>query len=595
MPLLASVAEFVGEDNASAHSSSSAETNFSLPSKSVGLKRSPYLSQMTQNVDTDLMAALSRPGKDGTKVLGEGGAREVASVGGGDFFSLRRPPPAAANRNNRSEGSGPRPRPSFTHLIPGHAMPSALRGGNSSSALHSGEGGGGAGASSELKKNASVTFSQSTKKGSVMGMQHEAAEAVLSTVILMANAQHDAEQANPSTYSEQQTVTRSSSFNNEQQQGKNQFPFYFDTLSSSHAVPPSPNPMQDGTSSSSSREGHQRTKSKSTNTLQYYYKPLLKTTNLDLTISPSTPAFSQKLRNLTFREMLDEGDGKEGDMNVRLRNEQWKVFRSNSCTVSDDEGDANTNNGNSVSGVKRVLTPSSSGGSASDGGGSSNIARGYQDTGGHQMMDHPQNNTPMMQHSLIGAHRGCVSAHDLAVLRRSASKMKMTAAGGTAWAGVLPSVQSTIQSPQRPGETLGASMLSRLSSIESSGTSLGDSNTSATVGGSNNGPAVMSSTSNATSPLAQMMAKKFNMRMMPDNGQSSMRSTTNLMGRRVHTVSAGLAYGSAGFCMDSNTRLSRFELLSGKMGGDGGGTSTLSIASGASGGGGGYGKNEEWS
>jgi hypothetical protein len=105
----------------------------------------------------------------------------------------------------------------------------------------------------------------------------------------------------------------------------------------------------------------------------------------------------------------------------------------------------------------------------------------------------------------------------------------------------------------------------------------------------------MSSTSNATSPLAQMMAKKFNMRMMPDNGQSSMRSTTNLMGRRVHTVSAGLAYGSAGFCMDSNTRLSRFELLSGKMGGDGGGTSTLSIASGASGGGGGYGKNEEWS
>jgi hypothetical protein len=197
-----------------------------------------------------------------------------------------------------------------------------------------------------------------------------------------------------------------------------------------------------------------------------------------------------------------------------------------------------------------------------------------------------------------------VSAHDLAVFRRSASKMKMTAGAAVSQQQQLQTGM-TMQSPQRPGEMLGASMLSRLSSIESNSTSLGDSVRSVTASAlSSGGPALQPSAllstpssgnggnSNTTSPLAQMMAKKFNMNMIPSNNVSSL-PTTNLMGRRVHTVSAGLAYGSAGFQMDSNTRLSRFELLSNKNGG----RSSLSISSGGSGGGGnsGYGKNEEWS
>lgn len=32
------------------------------------------------------------------------------------------------------------------------------------------------------------------------------------------------------------------------------------------------------------------------------------------------------LRSTTFQDMLDEGDGKEGDLNQRFRNERWKAF-----------------------------------------------------------------------------------------------------------------------------------------------------------------------------------------------------------------------------------------------------------------------------
>eukprot|EP00804_Cyclotella_cryptica_P024949 CCRYP_015497-RA/>CCRYP_015497-RA protein AED:0.03 eAED:0.03 QI:391/1/1/1/1/1/2/352/317 len=57
----------------------------------------------------------------------------------------------------------------------------------------------------------------------------------------------------------------------------------------------------------------------STRSLQYFYKPALKpTTSLLLKRRPA--------RVLPFRDMLDEGDGKEGDWNVLLRNEQWKTF-----------------------------------------------------------------------------------------------------------------------------------------------------------------------------------------------------------------------------------------------------------------------------
>lgn len=333
-----------------------------------------------------------------------------------------------------------------------------------------------------------------------------------------------------------------------------------------------------------------------------------------MSISPNN--FSKSLHNLTFREMLDEGDGKEGDLNVRLRNEQWKVFRTNSACVSEDEsGDTNEgnndNNSHSLSGLKRTLTPTSSGGDTIDG-------KAADASPSHhvlRMMDHPHITTLPNQQRLIGSDRGCVSAHDLAVFRRSASRMKMASSGGGGIAGHAAMGMNTTSlqqhSQQRPGETLGASMLSRLSSMESQGNVVGSmrdvgsavavqpaasaSVASASASNNNDVPfALTFANDTASSPLAQMMARKINTMAntnttatASDMNRPQHTATMPFMGRRVHTVSAGLAYGSAGFHMDSNTRISRFDLLKSS------GVSALSLSSGGSGAGGG--KNEEWS
>ena len=59
--------------------------------------------------------------------------------------------------------------------------------------------------------------------------------------------------------------------------------------------------------------------SQSTRSRQHYYNPGMKSTiwlSLD----------GRSARAMTFRDVLDEGDGKEGDLNVQLRNDQWKSF-----------------------------------------------------------------------------------------------------------------------------------------------------------------------------------------------------------------------------------------------------------------------------
>lgn len=281
--------------------------------------------------------------------------------------------------------------------------------------------------------------------------------------------------------------------------------------------------------------------------------------------------------------MLDEGDGKEGDLNVKRRNEQWKDFISNNSMFNenddhDDDDDETTTNSSLSSGLKRTITPT-------------NVSANH---GPFQRMS--------KQHTLIGSDRGCVSAHDLEMFRRSASRMKMTKGMGGA---VLSQQQQQSGTPMqcqntRPGETLGATMLNRLSSMESgsdasrsvlsNGTNVVDANVSqpcAVDVAPANIPMASLANHNISSPLAQMMAKKFNMTTMPDNDGSRRTITPSLMGRKVHTVSAGLAYGSAGFRTDSNTRVSRFELLKS------GGVSALSLSSGGSGTTG-TNKNEEW-
>jgi hypothetical protein len=116
----------------------------------------------------------------------------------------------------------------------------------------------------------------------------------------------------------------------------------------------------------------------------------------------------------------------------------------------------------------------------------------------------------------------------------------------------------------------------------SSGMALSQTMTCTMANVDNDNTPSTSTNNNNTSPLAQMMAKKFNMTIPT----TSSNTHTSLMGRRVHTVSAGLAYGSSGFQMDSDTRMSKFELKATTA-------SALSISSGGSGGCG-YGKNEEW-
>lgn len=55
-------------------------------------------------------------------------------------------------------------------------------------------------------------------------------------------------------------------------------------------------------------------------TLQYYYHPNMRCSAISLDINNLPP------RSKTFQDMLDEGDGKEGDLNQRYRNERWKDF-----------------------------------------------------------------------------------------------------------------------------------------------------------------------------------------------------------------------------------------------------------------------------
>mmetsp|Transcript_22408 Transcript_22408/g.44671 ORF Transcript_22408/g.44671 Transcript_22408/m.44671 type:complete len:303 (+) Transcript_22408:180-1088(+) len=78
-----------------------------------------------------------------------------------------------------------------------------------------------------------------------------------------------------------------------------------------------------------------RLKSKSTSTLRYTQsdgmggptqQPNAFLQTIGMKSIPSNANVNGQ--NLTFRDMLDEGDGNEGDLNLRHRNQQWKDFRT---------------------------------------------------------------------------------------------------------------------------------------------------------------------------------------------------------------------------------------------------------------------------
>eukprot|EP00804_Cyclotella_cryptica_P002936 CCRYP_013301-RA/>CCRYP_013301-RA protein AED:0.00 eAED:0.00 QI:640/1/1/1/0.25/0/5/412/361 len=201
--------------------------------------------------------------------------------------------------------------------------------------------------------------------------------------------------------------------------------------------------------------------------LQYYYNAKLKSSAvaLDLIKNKTTAASS---RTMTFRDVLDEGDGKEGDLNLRRRNEQWKTFSETSLADEDDGSAA------SSEWRRKRKRPSP-------------YARG-----------------------------GWVSANDLAVLRRAASRMKMSTHFDEL-ASLSRANSSKVHLLKELGETLGGSMLSRISQDLNVGTS--------------------SELFMRNTPL-----------IIERTHPASTASSGNLsLVRRVHTISAGLAYGSDNF------------------------------------------------
>lgn len=424
----------------------------------------------------------------------------------------------------------------------------------------------------------------------------------------------------------------------EEAAGNSSFPIYFADL------PPSGNqPQQQRKRPSPFQQASMR--SKSTNTMQYYAKNTMQSDiakdpaqkllhAAGMAGLPSTARPSMNGLNLTFRDMLDEGDGVENDNNLRSRNQQWKKFQSFSNKFESDnpmmqatmmemdrtsgsapinpikEGGSFGSMGTtdtegttpiSLSESKRTLTPSSF---------------TSQDSSGATGNKAFSNGNGMMppQRSLAGSHRAVVSVNDLAMLRRAAARMKVNPTPNS-----MQQSQAQRQTSQKlPGETLGGGMLSRIPS---------STNTSCTGGEAAGGDVV-----NALSPMAQMMAKmnsggggsagsgggnpsgvnqqkELFLQMLSNRdaagggnnpgsqspyGLSSHASSSNMgmggMGRRVQTVGAGLAYGRGNMSVGKNGfRLSRFNL--------GGMTKEASILSQISSGGDsatGGGRNEEW-
>eukprot|EP00985_Skeletonema_marinoi_P029508 scaffold28035_cov211-Skeletonema_marinoi.AAC.11 len=405
-------------------------------------------------------------------------------------------------------------------------------------------------------------------------------------------------------------------------EGNASFPIYFAKLGGQQSqapqqgLPPQPQLHQ-------SNQEQIRRKSKSMNTLQYSYQNeelLSSSSNSSNPNANDNNACGNKLFgalgitpssrvNLKFRDMLDEGDGNEGDLNLRLRNQQWKDFRmfskefesENPMLVSIEEGVAASGGGgaalttvdsaagggagadnggagatpmstnvkpstSSLSGSKRAISPSSTTGQTSSHSTSSKTAAAFMNSFG--------------SHRQLNSHRASVSVNDLAMLRRSAARMRVGPSSSSNTSSSNRSFATTTTTS--PGATLGGEMLSRISSRNS----IMSINSSTGSGGA----AAAAATENTLSPLAQMMAKSANLsskqqqdlflskaKYQMSNDTTSSSAAAAGMGRRVHTVGAGLAYGGP--------NLSRFDLGSLRK--------DLSIMSGGSGSSG-AGKNEEW-
>ncbi|KAL7435513.1 hypothetical protein ACHAXH_004734 [Discostella pseudostelligera] len=269
--------------------------------------------------------------------------------------------------------------------------------------------------------------------------------------------------------------------------------------------------------------------------------------------------------NLTFRDMLDEGDGIEGDLNAHTRNQQWKDFRTFSAGLTEDghcsrsslssTSSASGRQSPPLSGSKRVYAPTISP--------SAGPARNSRPLSVNDLFMIPQG---------VGASNGIAPSASTSTHSRGRNSLNTT--------------------PRQPGETLGGMMLSRTEST----------NTTAPVVGNTVFPTTIATTSTDSSPMAQMFAKhaksshdirsiniqdsdphlielfmqRASSYMGGVNAMASSKSSVNLIadgsindttdstiGPRRHTVFAGLAYGSSNMTINytpNGMRLSTFNL-----------------------------------
>jgi len=532
-----------GENDGGSHSNS---RDFGL-SGSHGpprMKRSPYLSAMSGSTkeSEDLIALLSRPttGADigqrsgsqascGTDLGLESANPEgsVGSVGKSDFFDLKRPAAPPEEPPVEAAKAPPRPLPSLRSSL---RVPDAV----------SAVGG--------LKKNTSVTFSSATKQASQRGVN----EALPGNARFAVGGppQSWASDEGPSDYTAATMMRKSQSIASPQfslahqhalvaasggdqkprwgndtlveasreREGNASFPIYLGKL-----------PDAQGGGGSAVEEARRALQNRCQS------MSVLRPSTLDpgrTSLAHARP--SHVKMNLTFREMLDEGDGKEGDMNVRSRNQRWKEFGTFSRgfveehshmaggrksvsalgvpTMQEGEGDAEGATARSphLSGEKRTLTPSSltesheSGGSSNDTG----FPRPARAVGAGR--------------GLSGTHRATVSVSDLVRLRQSASRLKMSA-------------------PMAP--------VCASPAVVTSGGSAESVSLNTTAAGGGGGSFANSAAQR------DLFFQKFGLPSQAARGG---------LGRRTQTVGAGLAYGRANMTtvggVGGATRLSRFDL-----------------------------------
>ena len=701
------------------------------------MKRSPYLSVMAGSTkeSEDLVALLSRPKPTGgdtheqSDVVGT-----TPSLGADVFFNLKRPshqqqqhPSLELNRPTTTQESSNTVTPVSSEgneigtYCSDEDKGSSNEGEGGSGGSHSGNIGGGGvtsaharvtkpipslrsalrvGATStssshadivDLKKNASVTFTDTTKTGSAAGVAASSSSSGSGLNATFTFGQQQQQQGSQQSQAQPQlggsrgnTTTPSSGQQQQQffnysaesmmkksqsiaapqfmlthmnsslstsanesfamnsgvasvassdgsssQVGGVSFPIFLGKLKSSKTSIQSSTAPPGGTpTTTTAMPRHVRKRSQSSTTLKYYASHNMNSINSqNLQKDPAqllqaagiqgfTPICARTSingLNLTFRDMLDEGDGTEGDLNNRLRNQQWKDFSKFSNTFDSanpmllgrvdenhnesgcDESCGSVDGGmgsakeqgmegndSKMSGSKRSLTPTSGSGSSMTNNNSNNN------------IEQQQRQQQWPPSGLGGAHRATVSVNDLAMLRRAASRMKMSNITGTSGVGrnisntatdmtsVATNNNNSQPSPIKlPGQTLGGDMLSRLSqhssmSVERSSHS-GSNNSGGDISGQQQGAGITTSTNTASaiaptktlSPLEQMMAKTNNQQfrvttnnpfLRPSMGAASSSTNNITMGpRRVHTVGAGLAYGRVNMTTGPN-RLSRFNL-----------------------------------